>query len=134
MQSDQQTTEIDREALLEAAKYGELTKCQALLNQWQEHGSLSRPTPKELAPSLTEAIISKHVHAVAFLLQNGAAVSGHDMIYAMGETDISIAMFQTFLDHGWDPNSKTNLGNVMLKYGSSPSVAGKTVCVIPVQY
>ena len=48
--------------------------------------------------------------------QTGSRDLRKNMVLALGNTDDSIPMFQTFLDNGWDINSKTNLGNVMLKY------------------
>ena len=115
MQSDLPPPDLDFQALFEAAKTGELSVCQALLEQGREHRSSSPLTSSVLAPSLATAISSKHLHVVALLLEQGAAISGNDMILALGDTDASIAMFQTFLDHGWDINSQTDLGNVMLK-------------------
>ena len=115
MQSDQLTIDFESQALFEAARTGHLSVCQALLEQWREHRLSSPLTSRDLAPSLATAISSKHLHVVAFLLEQGAAISGNDMILALGETDASLAMFQTFLDHGWDVNSETDIGNVMLK-------------------
>ena len=53
---------------------------------------------------------------VSYLLKQGAVISGNGIVLALGNTDDSILMFQTFLDNGWNINSKTDLGNVMLKY------------------
>ena len=65
-----------------------------------------------LVPALAAAEGSKSLRKVAYLLEQGAVISGNVVVLALGETDDAIAMFQTFLDHGWTINSKTDLGNI----------------------
>jgi len=115
MDSDDETFDFQNTPLVEAAKNGELDNCQMLLLQWEQHLSPSHITSRHLAPALAAAIGSKHPQVVAYVLEQGAIISGIDMVLALGDTDASITMFQTFLDHGWDINSKTDLGNTMLK-------------------
>ncbi|KAL9101796.1 MAG: hypothetical protein Q9163_002992, partial [Psora crenata] len=102
--------------LIQTAKNDDLDACKTLLEQWKQQLSPCPITPAHLGPALGRAISSKHARIVAYLLSQGAVITGNDMILALGETDAAIAMFQTFLDHGWDINSKTDLGNVMLKH------------------
>ena len=75
---------------------------------------------EQLGPALAEAVGCKHLPIVAYLLEQGTLVSGNIMILALGNTDEATAMFQTFLSHGWDINSKTDLGNTMLKWAGFP--------------
>ena len=110
------TLDLEHPQLDRAAAAGDLEQCQALLKQWKEQLTPAGITARHLAPALAAAIGGKHPQVVSYLLKQGAVVSGNNMVLALGNTDDSILMFQTFLDNGWDLNSKTNLGNVMLKY------------------
>ena len=115
MKSDDEIFEIQNAQLVEAAREGDLGRCQMLVQQRKTQISPSATTPQHLTPALAAAVGSKHFHIVKYLLEQGAIISGNVMVLALGSTDDAIAMFQTFLDHGWDINSKTDLGNIMLK-------------------
>lgn len=115
MQSDDEVFDIQDTQFVEAARQGDLDKCQMLVQQSKIQISPSATTPQHLTPALAAAVGSKHLHIVKYLLEQGAIVSGNVMVLALGSTDDAIAMFQTFLNHGWDINSKTDLGNIMLK-------------------
>ena len=115
MQSDDESFDLQNSQLDEAVKDGDFSRCQTLVQQLKSKSPSSTITTKQLGPALGAAVGCKHLHIVAYLLEQGAVISGNDMILALGETDEAIAMFQMFLDHGWDINSKTDLGNTMLK-------------------
>lgn len=116
MDPDDDTLDFENPQLDRAAAVGDLEQCQALLEQWNEQLTPARITSQHLASALGAAIGAKHPQVVSYLLKQGAVISGYHMVVALGNTNDSILMFQTFLDNGWDINSKTNLGNVMLKY------------------
>ena len=105
-----------------AVEDGDLSRCQTLVQQMKSQSPSSAITTKQLGPALGAPIGCKHLHIVAYLLGQGAVITGNIMILALGKSDEAIAMFSMFLDHGWDVNSKTDLGNTMLKWADSPSL------------
>ena len=118
MDSDNETQDVGNSQLDAAAGDGDLARCQMLVGQWTKQLSPSPITAQHLAPALAAAVGCKHPQVAAYLLEQGAVISGNDMILALGQTEDAIAMFQTFQEHGWDINSKTDLGNIMLKLAS----------------
>ena len=109
--------EQQEQELVEAARNGNLDQCQSVIEQWKKQSSFSFQPTYHLAPALAAAISSKNINIVSYLLDQGATVSSYNMVLALDKNDVdaSIAIFQTFLDHGWDINSKTEIGNVILK-------------------
>ena len=120
MQSDDEFLDSQSSQLDNAVKDGDLSRCQTLVQQLKSQSPSSARTTKQLGPALAAAVGCKHLHIVTYLLEHGAVISGNIMILALGETHEAIAMFQMFLDHGWDINSKTDLGNTMLKWANDP--------------
>ena len=120
MQSDDESFDFQNPQLDKAVKDGDLSRCQTLVQQLKSQSLSSAITSKQLTSALGAAVGSNHLNIVAYLLGQGAVISGNIMILALGETDEAIAMFQMFLDHGWDINSKTDLGNTMLKWANLP--------------
>ena len=116
MDTDDDSLDLENPQLDRAASDGDLDQCQALLKQWKQRLTSARITARHLASALAAAIGGKHPQVVSYLLKQGAVISGNGIVLALGNTDDSILMFQTFLDNGWNINSKTDLGNVMLKY------------------
>ena len=116
MDTDDDALDLENPQLDRAASDGDLEQCQALLKPSKQRLTLARITARHLASALAAAIGGKHPQVVSYLLKQGAVISGNSMVLALSNTDDSILMFQTFLDNGWDINSKTDLGNVMLKY------------------
>ena len=99
----------------EAVRNGDLGTCQTLVEQWKLEIFPVPITPCDLSSALVIAAGSKHPHIAAYLLKQGAVITEKVMGEAFGETDDAIAMFQTFLDHGWNINMKTRVGDIMLK-------------------
>ena len=125
MNSEDDVLDFENSQLDTAAAEGDLEECQWLLQQWRGQLAPAPITARHLASTLAAAIAAKQTPVVSYLLQQGAVVSGNSMVLALGDrTDESIQMFQTFLQNGWDINSKTDLGNVMLKYISCLLVLG----------
>lgn len=116
MQSDDEALEKRIFQLNEAARDGDLSRCQRLVQEWRLQTSPALVPSEHLTPPLAAAVGAKHLAIVAYLLDQGATISGNIMVLALGDTNDAIAMFQTFLEHGWDINSKTDLGNIMLKH------------------
>ena len=116
MDADDDSLDLENPQLDRAAADGDIEQCQALLTQWKQRLNPARITARHLGSTLAAAVGGKHPQVVSYLLEQGAVISGNDMVLALGNTDDSILMFQTFLDNGWDINSKTDIGNVMLKY------------------
>lgn len=105
--------------LSRAAKDGDLSQVQELLEQWRADLSPTSLTPQHLNNALVEAVSYHRVPVTSYLLAQGAETTPNMIVLALGKTDDAIAMFQTFLDHGWDINNKTGLGFPTLKYSST---------------
>ena len=116
MDADDEAPDLENPQLDRAAADGDLEQCQALLKEWKQRLTPAHISARHLASALAAAVGGKHPQVVSYLLKQGAMISGNGMVLALGNTDNSTLMFQTFLDNGWDINSKTDLGNVMLKY------------------
>ena len=117
---DDESFELQNTQLDHAARDGDLQTCMIVLTKWKEDLQPAKLTSKHLQSAFAAAVGARHIDTVAFLLENGAAVSSSAMVLALGgDTQGTIAMFQIFLDHGWDINSKTDLGNPMLKHSSA---------------
>ena len=116
MDTDDGNLDLENPKLDRAAADGDLNECQTLLEQWKQRLTPAPITAKHLASTIAAAIGGKHPQVVSYLLKQGAVVSGNGMVLALGHPEDSIPMFQTFLDNGWDINSKTDLGHVILKY------------------
>jgi hypothetical protein len=121
MSTDSDSEDLTNEALSNAATSGDLALVQTVVEQWKAQLHPSPLTPKHLQSAMAAAVSSHHPTIVSYLLDRGAQVSPNNIVVALGETDATIAMFQTFLDHGWDINSKTGLGNPVLKYPAQNS-------------
>ncbi|KAG8526394.1 uncharacterized protein KY384_000388 [Bacidia gigantensis] len=117
MSLEEETDRYQRQdQLVEAVKRGDIHQCQIELNQWTAQSSTPFKPAKDLAPVLAAATSSKNTQMVSFLLHQGAPISSSDALFALrGEdTEATIALLQTFLDHGWDINGKTDIGKNIL--------------------
>jgi len=111
--------DFDNPEMSNAAKMGDVSQVTKLLEQWKAELSPRPVTALHLNSTFVEAISYHHPSIVSYLLDAGAEISENILVAALRETDKAIAMFQTFLDHGWDINSKTGLGVPVLKYSLS---------------
>lgn len=102
--------------LSSAAKEGDLSQVQVLVEQWRSELLPALLTPQHLNSALVEAVSYHRVAVTSYLLDQGAEISPNMIVLALGKTQDAIAMFQTYLDHGWDINSRTGLGVPALKY------------------
>jgi len=111
--------DLDNPELSNAAKMGDVSQVKELLEQWKSELSPAPLTALHLNSTFVEAVSYHHPSIASYLHDEGAEVSDNILVLALGvlgETDKAIAMFQTFLDHGWNINSKTGLGVPVLKY------------------
>lgn len=108
--------EFDNPEMSNAAKIGDASEVKKLLEQWKSKLSPGPVTALHLNSTFVEAVSYHHPSITSYLLDEGAEISENILVVALRETDKTIAMFQTFLDHGWDINSKTGLGVPVLKY------------------
>lgn len=67
--------------------------------------------------ALSTAIGSYRLSIISYLMDQGVKLHPNMYVPALRKLDTNnaIAMFQIFLDHGWDINSKTDLGFTVLK-------------------
>ncbi len=111
--------DFDNPELSNAAKMGDISQVKELLEQWKSELSPAPLKALHLNSTFVEAVSYHHPSIASYLLDEGAEISENILVLALrisGETDKAIAMFQTFLDHDWDINSKTGLGVPVLKY------------------
>ena len=132
-------SDFQNEELREACVQGDLESVQSLLDQWQSHLLPSALTPKHLQSPLAGSIAAGKTEVVSYLLDHGAELSPLNITQAVARHS-STEMFQIFLDHGWDINSKTDMREPALKmvvtddlmtqwflaHGADPSAVGGT--------
>ena len=107
----------EQHQLVDAVRKGDLEQCQTIVKHLKDQTFSSSLRTNHLIPALAAATSSKQTHIIRFLLDQGCSVSDTNMVLALGDdTEVSIAVFQTFLDYGWGINSKTDSGSVMLRY------------------
>lgn len=87
----------ERWALGEACEQGDLKRVEALVNP------PSNPTAEVLNYGLSTAASEGHSAVVSFLFDKGAEMTAATTVLAANGH--SPAVFQVFLDHGWDINS-----------------------------
>lgn len=107
-------TTADPEALA-AAREGDLSRVQDLVEQWRANLSPSELTASHLRQPLVESLVANQAQVVSYLLDQGAELDSHLVTLAPVE-ETSTDMFQVFLDHGWDINGITSNGAPRLKY------------------
>lgn len=91
--------------LCDAAQSGDLEQLNTILTVWQAQIAPETISPDEISEALHEAISANQIPAVSFLLSRGAKIDK----WVAGEArqaNASTDMYQTFIDHGWDVNSK----------------------------
>ena len=110
--SDYNTADAE---LITAAKVGDLSRVQILVEQWRAKLAPSELTASHFHQPLVESLVAKQAQVVSYLLDQGAELDSHIVTLAPIE-DTSTHMFQIFLDHGWDINSITSNGAPRLKY------------------
>lgn len=109
-------------SVLEAAKEGNLDSVKSLLDQWRSDDSLAGPTAHHLRWTLIEAAQSNHSTLVSYLLEHGAEIDPVVLSNAAAKKS-SAAVWQAFLDHGWDINkSDCSTGSPVLLYVPQPSL------------
>ncbi len=82
-----------------ACREGDLERLRSLLNP------PANPTDRDLQYALTAAAGKGHSHIVSFLLDH-KGVKITNTVMARATHGNSTAVFQAFLDHGWDIDTK----------------------------
>jgi hypothetical protein len=106
--------EYEYPPLRQAAAAGNLDEVKARLQRWRSKISPSELTAKHLEDALIGAVIAGQSRIASFLLDEGANLDPEIIVFALGKGS-SVAMFQVFLDHGWDINERTGTGAPALK-------------------
>lgn len=94
-------------ALLEACEAHDLSAVKALVDSWRQNQS--PPGPPEypigaLEPAFYHAIRRDDASIASYFLNAGISFCRLAVLEAL-ESECTIPMFQTFLDHGWDINA-----------------------------
>ncbi|MCJ1401421.1 hypothetical protein MMC11_004634 [Xylographa trunciseda] len=101
--------------LRDACERGNLNEVISQLDQWQSAQSPSRLTAKHLQDALIGAISAGQSEVVDHLLKNGAEMDPELVEFALGRNK-SVKMYEVFLQHGWNINSRTGTGAPALKH------------------
>ncbi len=103
----------------DACREGDLQRLQSLLNP------PAKPTDEDLEYALTAAAEEGHSHIVSFLLDH-KGVEITDTMVARATHGNSTAVYQAFLDHGWDINTKGVSGCTTLGHVDFPPISSTT--------
>ncbi|KAI9678754.1 MAG: hypothetical protein M1817_005811 [Caeruleum heppii] len=90
-----------------AGQDGNLERIRQLVNSSPE------PNYEQIGEAFHEAVVHGHASIVSFLLDHGAKISALTVVFAGRSKEL--AVFQAFLDHGWDINMKLLKGAPGLK-------------------
>ena len=102
-----------------AARSSDMKQLDAILTRWQSHVAPSDIPFDELRQVLYNAISANQVAVVSLLLKRGAKVE-EDIGDAARLANASTDMYQVFLDHGWDVNSRDVRGRPFVQYYQPP--------------
>ena len=105
---------VNDSALREACKGGQVSEVMSLLEQIKADNSARNLDDTYLQSGLASAVAAGHHNIVDCLLNQGARFRPSLVTLAMGARP-SVEMFDTFLRHGWDINSDTDMGWPALK-------------------
>lgn len=108
--------ENSEKELRKACADGDLESAKTTLQNMRRQLSPDTPIPRHLQMPLADAIAGGHTEIVTYLLSQGAQITSLDITQAVRPCSRSVAIFQTFLDHGWDINSPTGTHATALKY------------------
>ena len=90
---------------------GELAQVQSILETWPS--TQSPPTPTALSSALNSAVSRGHLAIVRFLLEYGALITRTTPISAARDDQPnSLAIFEAFLEHGWNVQSTQKNGTM----------------------
>ena len=111
--------------LQRASRAGDFNQVQSIIQQWRHNTSMPDPEECSLRGALADAAQHGYSRIVSYLLGQGAEVTPFVASTATA-TEIkpnagSIAVFQGFLDHGWDINSKSHGGTPIIWYVPFPT-------------
>ena len=98
-----------------ASASGDVNRLDAILTRWHAHVAPSHIPPDELRQVLYNAIYANQVAVVSLLLNRGAKVE-EDIGDAARLANASTDMYQVFLNHGWDVNSRDVRGRPFVQY------------------
>lgn len=100
-------------SIISACRQGDLEKVVSLVEQWESDSSRPGPKAEDLRPALSWAAQESHSTIVRYLLEHGAQIDADVMTFATyGD---SPGVWQVFLDHGWDINSRCGTNATVLK-------------------
>ena len=97
--------------LATSARRGDLVEVQRIVEDWSSPESLL----ESVQTALWKAVRGGQVPVASYLLKHGAKFDS-DISGSALTCNTSEDMFQLALDHGWDINSKTDVGLPILAY------------------
>lgn len=100
-------------SIIRASRHGDLGKVVSLVEQWESNSSRPGPKAEDLRPALSWAAQESHPIIVQYLLEHGAQIDADVMTFTTYGNSSSV--WQVFLDHGWDINSRCGTNATVLK-------------------
>lgn len=100
-------------SIISASRQGDLEKVVSLVEQWESDSSRPGPKAEDLRPALSWAAQESHPAIVQCLLEHGAQIDADVMTFTTYGNSPSV--WQVFLDHGWDINSRCGTNATVLK-------------------
>lgn len=100
-------------SIISASRQGDLGKVVSLVEQWESNSSRPGPKAEDLRPALSWAAQESHPMIVQYLLEHGAQIDEDVMTFTTYGNSSSV--WQVFLDHGWDINSRCSTNATVLK-------------------
>ncbi|KAL8935064.1 MAG: hypothetical protein Q9216_005598 [Gyalolechia sp. 2 TL-2023] len=102
--------------LRKACVDGDLQAVQSIVQALTNQLSPDPLSSEHLQSSLAGAVSAGQPEIVSYLLSHGAQLSPLNITQAANPRCRTVGMFQTFLDHGWDINSPTDMHATALKH------------------
>lgn len=90
-------------SVLQAARRADLEEVQSLVERWRSDELHPGPTAAELRPAMSSAISNGDARMLSYLLDQDSHI--HPNLISCAVRGASVAVWQVFLDHGWDINS-----------------------------
>lgn len=104
-----------QDSLDAASPKGDLRQVQTILQTWNSTPSLPHPTPTDLGDAMRKAVLYGHLAVVKLLLAHGAPITATTATMATRDDKPNVlAIFEAFLQHGWDVKGTTAKTGVMI--------------------
>lgn len=106
---------MHQDSLDAASSKGDLGQVQTIPQTWNSTPSLPHITPDDIGDALGKAVLYGRLAVVKFLLEHGAPITSTTAVMATrDDTPNVLAIFEAFVQHGWDVRSSRPKSGVMI--------------------